>query len=284
MIWTSAGSPGDGAQQPLAPGHGFVARSPRAASRAASASRRAASRSGSPSCGRRRSSSGQRGRRGGDDPAGRRVGQRLQHEERLVDLLVVVAVVVARRPSRASSPRVSASACSGSTASGQRLVRDGNQVSTNGTRSPGRGRTRRRSSCSRRATSTGVRKQSASGPAIATRASSTRRTHGTIRRSRSGSRARSASAPPVEALDDPHDVGRAPARRHEVDRPHRCPRRSRRPTRGSACRAGSGGSSADRRAGRQEPAPVLGPAQERREAGARVEPREAAPVDRARRG
>ena len=38
----------------------------------------------------------QRRRRGGDDPARGRVRQRLQHEQRLVDLLVVVACVRAQ--------------------------------------------------------------------------------------------------------------------------------------------------------------------------------------------
>ena len=122
----------------------------------------------------------QRRRRRRDDAAGRPVGQRLQDEQRLVDLVVIEAVVAARR--RPLVPVVLGVV--------ERLLRvdlvgqracEGNQVSTNGTRSPGRERrTPRRWSCPRRAVSTGVRKQSASGPATATRAWSTRRTQGTI--------------------------------------------------------------------------------------------------------
>ncbi len=84
----------------------------------------------------------------------------------------------------------------------------------------------------------------------------------------------------VQSLHDPHDVGRLATRRHEVDR-------------ADAALAGLVHGLEDQRVvavasrraddiarGREEPAAVLRPPEQRREAGARVEPGEAAPVDR----
>ena len=112
---------------------------------------------------------GQRGRRRGDDAAGGRVGERLEDEQRLVDLLVVVAVVPALP--RPVEPVVLGLGQRplGVDRLGHRLVR----------RKPGEDErhplARRELELGDRRisspwTSTGVRKQSASGPAIATRA------------------------------------------------------------------------------------------------------------------
>ncbi len=163
----------------------------------------------------------ERGRRRCDDPAGRRIRQRLQHEQRLVDLLVVVAAVgAAGRPTRASNSSASLSACSGSIASGSSSC-DGNQVSTNGIRSPGASVNSETVVISSPCTSTGVRRQSASGPGD--------RDPGVVDAPHPGDdlpvveadhELRAHPHLAVEALDDPDDVRRLAARRHEVDRAH----------------------------------------------------------------
>ena len=78
----------------------------------------------------------QRGRRRGDDAARRLICQRLQDEQRLLDF-IVVCLKAATAPDQAPQyDEVSLRACSGSIAFGGDSW-EGNQVSTNGMRSPG---------------------------------------------------------------------------------------------------------------------------------------------------
>ena len=129
--------------------------------------------------------------------------------------------------------------------------------------------------------STGVRKQSASGPAIATRACvdppHPRHDLAVVEADHELGAHRHLA---VEALDDPHDVRRAATRRHEVDRAHRSlvglvdRLQDQRVVAVPARRPVNAG----RR--REQPAAVIGVAEQRREARTRVEAREAAPVDR----
>ena len=129
--------------------------------------------------------------------------------------------------------------------------------------------------------STGVRKQSASGPAIATRAWSTRRTHGTIwPKSKRITSSERIGTIPSTPLDDPHDVRGLAARRHEVDRADDAlgglvGRLEHERVAPVCARA-----RVSARRGREHPAAVVGRPEQRREARARVEAREAAPVDR----
>ena len=84
----------------------------------------------------------------------------------------------------------------------------------------------------------------------------------------------------VEPLDDADDVGRLAARRHEVDRPHRARVRLEDRLEDQRVVAVAARRAADLVPGREQPAAVIGRAEQRREARARVEAREAAPVDR----
>ena len=86
----------------------------------------------------------------------------------------------------------------------------------------------------------------------------------------------------VQPFDDPHDVGRRPARRHEVDRAHRAFGGRVDGLEDECVVAVAPCGPLDVRLWREEPAPVVRVAHQRREARARVEAREAAPVDRAR--
>ena len=94
-------------------------------------------------------------------------------------------------------------------------------MSTNGMRSPGRSVNSDTVVISSPWISSGVRRQSASGPAIATRAvvDTTHPRHDLAVVEADGELGAHRDFA-VEALDDPHDVGRHAARRHEVDRAH----------------------------------------------------------------
>ena len=172
-------------------------------------------------------------------------------------------VGAAARPSRASTPPSRRAPARRRCARGGGSC-DGYHVSTNGTRSPGsHRRTRRRCGSPRPTSSTGVREQSASGPAIGEHA---RRRAGAPtarpRRSRSGCTSSiRIRTRPLDALDDAHDVGRLAARRHEVDQPDGALGASRARSRGPACRRGSGGGSPDLARRARAPAAVLGVAE-----------------------
>ena len=195
MIWSVAGSPADGAQQPVAPGARLVGvagveqreQRERGVAQPAVAVVPVAHAA---------ELLGQRGRRRGDDPAGRRVGERLERDQRADDCLAPLALVgAAVRPSRRHHVVRVAAAPLGVDRVRRRGSCDGYQVRTNGTRSPSRtvnsadrahvlaadarpacaarARPGRRSRCGRRRSAA---------------------THGTIGRSRSGSRAPSPSS------------------------------------------------------------------------------------------
>ncbi len=129
---------------------------------------------------------GQRGRRRRDDAARRLVGERLEHDERATHDRGARGRQARPRTAPLHSRQklsVSASACSGSIGSGTSSC-DGNQVRTKGTRSPSSTENSETVRMSSPRVSAGVRKQSASGPAMATRVSSScvrLRTHGTTR-------------------------------------------------------------------------------------------------------
>ena len=167
---------------------------------------------------------GQRRRRRGDDAARRRVGERLERDERAHERLAEAAGVRADpSPTPARSPRCRSSACSASTRSGGGLF-DGYHVRTNGTRSPasdvelGDGVEVAADELDRR------REEERVGPrdgeqalrrAAAPTGRSSRSRAGSLRLIRIGDGS-------LDALDDAHDVRRAPARRHEVDQRGRC--------------------------------------------------------------
>ncbi len=101
--------------------------------------RRAASSSGSPSCARRRASSGSEVVGRGDDAAGRRVGQRLQRDQRAHDRRRASrrrTVARGRDHSRQQRLGVRRAAARRVDAVAAAARGDGYQVSTNGTRSP----------------------------------------------------------------------------------------------------------------------------------------------------
>ncbi len=169
---------------------------------------------------------------------------------------------------------------------------DGEQVDATGTTRPRKARAplrrrrpRRRWSGPRRAVRPGCRSEDAFGPAIATSASSTRRhpRHcGAVVEPDHELRRNLDLA--ANALDDPGEDGVVGARRHEVDHAHRAVVELERRLEDE--RVGPV-PAADPRAvvrRREQPASVLRSAEQRGEARARVEPGEAEPVDRARRG
>ena len=235
------GVAGDGAQEPLAPRLGLLARAglqhreerQRGVAQPAEAVVPVALAA---------DPLGQRRGRRGDDPAGRRVRHRLQHDQRLVDLLVVVAGArQRRRPSPASTPRSRASARSASTASGmgscdgnhvehepqtialgQRELRDRGHVLA--VRLDGRPEAQR--------VRTGDGDERVVDPA------DPRDDAAVVEPDHQLEPHRHAAG---QALDDPHDVGRVSARRHEVDHAHRALVGLVARTPASACRDGSAG-------------------------------------------
>ena len=164
---------------------------------------------------------GQRRRRRGDDAAGRRVGQRLERDQRARHGVATSRPMRApSRPSRARTPRCCERVLARRTVR-RRPGATAHSVSTNGTRlalrdgEVGDGR----ESLSPRI-GTGVRSISMSGPAIARQRAVLERGHPRHRRRRS----RSAAPAPVRiahlaalADHDAHESEPAIARRHEVD-------------------------------------------------------------------
>ena len=154
-------------------------------------------------------------------PAGRRVGERLERDQRAHERLAEAAGV-ARSPSptRARTPRCPSSACSASICVGRRPVR---RVPREHERARGRPAATSNSATVwkfRPTSSTGVARKSASGPATASRPSLApphpRDDRAVVEPDAQAHLHRDGS---LDALDDAHDVRRLAARRHEVDQP-----------------------------------------------------------------
>ncbi len=241
MICSCAGAAGGGAQQPVAPGARLVVvagvhqrqQRERGVAQPAVAVVPVA---------RAADLLGQRRRRRRDDAAGRRVGQRLEGDQRAHDRVAPTRrSTCSAPPTRARTSSVASSDDCGSIASGGGTC-DGPYVRTNGTVSPAATSNSatvvRSSPCSarRRVQHHHVRtRDRAQRPVLQARDP--------------GHRAAVVEAQhqlhahphaPAVAAHQPHDVGVAAARRHEVDDRRRRRRPSRCASRGSACRRDSG--------------------------------------------
>ena len=168
MIWRLDGWPGHGAEQPLAPGAGLleVAGDQQRVERERGVAEPAVAVVPVP---HPADPLGQRRGRRGHDPAGRRVGQRLQRDQRAQDRLAPSAPAVdcSRSDHSRHQRSVSSSACVGVELGRRARSCEGYQVRSNGTRWPSatvKSATVVRSSPR---SSTSVRSRSMSGPAIA---------------------------------------------------------------------------------------------------------------------
>ena len=190
----------------------------------------------------------QRGRRGRDDAAGRRVGQRLEGEQRAHDGFAVRTVVGAlvgpglpeplglvQRLQRVDRGRPGLVRRVPGEHEGLALAGLDGEVGV-ATRSPARGGR------------TSEASHTASGPATAASMPSRWRTHGMTSPVAEPQPQLAAHRDPArDALDDADDVGRLVALRHEVDDPDGAVRRLPTPSPAPSCRRGNDGSSRCRR-------------------------------------